>query len=51
MYAICHLLQLGPRYEGQLKGMAEPIYNPASALVRTHDFSSLKVCGQTGGDR
>ena len=39
-----------PGYEGQLKGMAEPISHPVSALVRTHNFSSLKVCGRTSGD-
>ena len=45
-----YILQLGPRYEGQLKGMTQPISHPVSALVRTHDFSSLKVCGRTGRD-
>ena len=36
--------------QGQQKGMAKPITHPVSALVRTHDFSALKVCGRTGGD-
>ena len=30
-------VQLGPRYEGQLNHMAEPIPQPVRLLVRPHD--------------
>ena len=31
-------VQLGPRYEGQLNPMAEPIPHEVRALVRTHVY-------------
>ena len=31
-------VQLGPRYEGQLNPMAEPIPHEVRPLVRTHDY-------------
>ena len=47
LYAIDHTIifnakksqvQLGPRYEGQLNPMAEPIPHEVRPLVRTHDY-------------
>ena len=31
-------VQLGPRYEGQLNPIAEPIPHEVRPLVRTHDY-------------
>ena len=33
-----HQVQLGPRYEGQLNPMAEPIPHEVRPLVRTHVY-------------
>ena len=37
VFTTCNLVQLGPRYEGQLNHMAEPIPHPFRPLVRPHD--------------
>ena len=37
-YEIAHLVQLCPRYEGQLNPMAEPIPHEVRPLVRTHVY-------------
>ena len=33
-----HPIQLGPKYEGQLNSMAEPIPHAIRPLVRTHVY-------------
>ena len=37
-FAFCSQVQLGPRYEGQLNPMAEPIPHEVRPLVRTHVY-------------
>ena len=35
---VARMVQLGPRYEGQLNPMAEPILHEERPLVRTHVY-------------
>ena len=45
-------VQLGPRYEGQLNHMAEPIPHPVRPLVHPHDTHHyLTADGWAGTDR
>ena len=42
-------VRLGPKYEGQLIHIAEPILNPGAPLRTPSRHSSLPHCGRTAG--